>query len=95
MNFHLRSLLLACALLGLVGCNEPPAPRTGTPAASVPFGSLPEPVDDLRRRLADPGVDGLTTHFVANDDGELLLLEIDPAKFDPVLIGAPRIWNVG
>lgn len=90
MKLHTRALLLACVLLGQAGCDEPPAPRTGTPAASVPFGSLPEPVDDLRRRLADPGVDGLTTHFVASGDGELLLLEFDPAKFDPILIGAPR-----
>lgn len=90
MNSIPRSFLLAWAVLGLFGCDEPPANGTRPPAASVPFGSLPESADDLRRRLADPGVDGLTTHFVGSDDDELLLLELDPATFDPVLIGAPR-----
>jgi hypothetical protein len=47
-------------------------------------------VDDLRRHLANPGVDGLTTHFVGGDNNGLLLLELDPAKFEPVLIGVPR-----
>jgi hypothetical protein len=90
MKFDPRSLLLTWAVLGLFGCDEPPANRAGIPATSVPFGSLPEPADDLRRRLADPGVDGLTTHFVGSDNDELLLLELDPARFDPVLIGVPR-----
>lgn len=90
MKFDPRSLLMALAVLGLLGCDEPPADRAGTPATSVPFGSLPEPADDLRRRLADPEVDGLTVHFVGSEDHELLLLEIDAARFDPVLIGLPR-----
>jgi hypothetical protein len=90
MKFDPRSLLLAWAVLGLFGCDEPPANRAGTPATSVPFGSLPEPADDLRGLLADPGIDGLTTHFVGAGDAELLLLELDSAKFDPVLIGVPR-----
>jgi len=89
-KFDPRPLLLMWALSGLVGCDEPPANRSGAPAASMPFGSLPEPADDLRRRLADPEIDGLTTHFVASDADELLLVELDPAKFDPMLIGAPR-----
>lgn len=90
MKFDSRSLLLIWAALGLFGCAEPPANRAGIPASSVPFGSLPESSVDLRRRLADPGVDGLSTHFVGGGDDELLLLELDPAKFDPVLIGLPR-----
>ncbi|MEQ8859159.1 MAG: hypothetical protein RIC56_10950 [Pseudomonadales bacterium] len=90
MKFDPGSLLLAWVMLGLLGCGEPPANRAGTPASSVPFGSLPEPSDDLRRRLANPGVDGLTSHFVGGGNDELLLVELDPAKFDPVLIGVPR-----
>lgn len=89
-KFDPRSLLLTWAVLGLFGCDEPPANRTGTPAASVPFGSLPEPVNDLRRRLANPDIDGLTTHFAGSGDDELLLVELNPAKFEPVLIGVPR-----
>lgn len=85
-----RLLLLSWVLLGLSGCDEPPANRADSPAASVPFGALPEPVDDLRGRLADPEVDGLETHFVGDGDDQLLLLELDPAAFDPVLIGLPR-----
>lgn len=95
MKFDPRSLLLAWAALGLFGCDQAPASRTGTPATHVPFGSLPEPADDPRRRLADPGVDGLTTHFAGGDNDELLLLELDSAKFDPVLIGMPRVGISG
>lgn len=90
MKVDPRSLLLTWAVLGLFACSEPPANRPGTPAASVPFGSLPEPAGDLRQRLANPGVDGLTTHFVGTGEDELLLLELDSAKFEPVLIGMPR-----
>lgn len=90
MKLDLQTLLLACVVLILCGCEQPPANRASTPATSVPFGSLPEPVSDLRSRLAAPGVDGLTTHVVGSDDDELLLLEIDPAKFQPILIGLPR-----
>lgn len=85
-----RTLLLALAVLGLLGCEEPPANRPGTPAVSVPFGSLPEPMENLRDRLADSGVTGLTTHFVGKGDDELLLIELDPAQFEPLLIGTPR-----
>lgn len=90
MKLDPRTLLLACTALILCGCEQPPANRANTPATSVPFGSLPESANDLRSRLAAPGVDGLTTHFVGSDDDELLLLEIDPAKFHPILIGLPR-----
>lgn len=90
MNFDPRLLLVAWTLLGLFGCSEPPAREADAPASSVPFGSRPESVDDLRARLADPGVDGITTHFVGDGDDELLLVEIDPAMLDPVLIGTPR-----
>ena len=90
MKLDPRPLLMAWAALGLFACSEPPADLAGEPASSVPFGSLPEPSADLRSRLADPGIDGITTHFVAAGDAELLLLELDPAKFEPVLIGAPR-----
>ncbi len=84
-------LLMVCAVLGLSGCDEPPAvTRSSAPAVSLPFGSLPEPVADLRQRLADPGIDGLTTHMIGDGNEELLLLELDPAKFEPVLIGMPR-----
>jgi hypothetical protein len=90
MKVDPRSLLLAWAVLGLFGCDEAPANRPGTPATSVPFGSYPDPVRNLRDRLAHPGVDGLTTHFVGGDEDGLLLLELDPAKFEPILIGVPR-----
>ncbi len=90
MKFEPRLLLLTLAVSGLFGCDEPPANRPGKPATSVPFGSLPEPVGNLRRRLATPGIDGLTTHFVGGDEDELLLLELDPARFEPMLIGMPR-----
>jgi len=90
MKVDLRSLFLAWAVLGLFGCYEAPENRPGTPAASVPFGSFPESADDLRGRLANPEVDGLTTHFVDGGDDELLLFELDTAKFEPVLIGIPR-----
>jgi len=90
MSLDPRVLLLAALLFGLPGCDEPPASRADGPATSVPFGSLPEPVDGLRQRLADPGVAGLTTHFVGDSGDELLLVELDPTAFDPVLIGLPR-----
>lgn len=90
MKVDPRSLLLTFAVLGLFGCDDPPANRPGTPAASVPFGSLPEPAGDLRLRLTSPGVDGLTTHFVGSGDDELLLVELDPARFEPTLIGVPQ-----
>lgn len=84
-----RSILLAWALVVLFGCDEPPADRPGAPAVSVPFGSLPASTGDLRRRLSDPEIDGLTTHFVGSGEDELLLLELDPAKFEPILMGMP------
>jgi hypothetical protein len=90
MKVDPRSLLLLWAVLGLFGCDEPPASRSGTPASSVPFGSFPEPAGDLRQRLANPGVEGLTTHFTGEGEDELLLVELDPAKFEPVLVGTPR-----
>lgn len=90
MKLDPRALLLTGALLGLFGCDDPPRSRAATPATSVPFGSLPEPADDPRRHLEDQGVDGLTTHFVGTGDDELLLLELDSGKFDPLLIGLPR-----
>jgi len=90
MKLDPRPLLLTWVLFALFGCDDPPAHPSDRPAASVPFGSLPEPVDDLRRRLADPNADGLVTHFVGDDDDELLLVELDPARFAPVLIGLPR-----
>jgi len=90
MKVALRSLLLTSAVLALFGCGDPPAKRPGTPADSVPFGSLPEPAGDVRAKLTDPGIDGLTTHFVGSGNDELLLLELDPASFEPVLIGMPR-----
>jgi hypothetical protein len=90
MKVDPRLFLLTWAVLGLSGCDEPPANRPGTPATSVPFGSLPEPAGDLRHRLARPGIDGITTHFVGGDEHELLLVELDPPKFEPVLIGMPR-----
>jgi len=90
MKVDLRGLLLTWALLGLFGCEESPANRSGTPATSVPFGSLPGPAGDLRHRIANPGLDGLTTHFAGRGDDELLLIELDNEKFEPVLIGNPR-----
>ncbi|MGE0622096.1 MAG: hypothetical protein AB7I04_00740 [Pseudomonadales bacterium] len=44
----------------------------------------------MRDQLTDPRVRGLITHFVGSGDDELLLLELDPAAFEPVLIGTPR-----
>ncbi len=85
-----RLLLLTWAVLGLFGCDEAPANRPGTPATSVPFGTVPEAAGDPRLMLASPAIDGLTTHFVGSGEDELLLLELDPAKFEPVLIGMPR-----
>jgi hypothetical protein len=90
MKVDPRSLFLAWAVLGLFGCSESTVNRPSTPAASVPFGSLPESAGDLRGRLARPEVDGLTTHFAGRGEDELLLFELDPAKFEPILIGMPR-----
>jgi len=90
MKVDPRLLLLTWAVLGLCACEKPPANRGGTPATSVPFGSLPKQADDLRGRLANPGIDGLTTHFVGSGEDELLLLELDSGKFEPILIGMPR-----
>lgn len=85
-----RPLVLLWVLIGLPGCDEPPANRADTPAADVPFGVLPESADDPRNHLADSQVEGLAIHFVGAGDDELMLLELDPAVFDPVLIGLPR-----
>lgn len=87
-----RARLLAVVLLGLCGaCDDGSAgKRLRTPATSVPFGSFPESGDDLRSRLADPGIDGLKTHFVGSGDDELLLIELDAATFDPALVGEPQ-----
>jgi hypothetical protein len=90
MKVDPKTLLLACVLLGFFGCDEPPVKRPGTPATSVPFGSLPEPAGDLRSRLTEHGIEGLKTHITGDDEDELLLLELDPAKFEPILIGMPR-----
>lgn len=90
MKVHARTLLLTWAVLGLFACGEPPANRPGAPAVSVPFGSFPKPTGDLRSLLANPGIDGLTTHFAGSDDDELLLLELDPRKFEPILVGMPQ-----
>ncbi len=90
MKVDPRLLLLTWAVLGLLGCEEPRANRPGAPATSVPFGSFPEQAGNLRGLLADPGIDGITTHFVGSGEDELLLLELDPTRFEPVLIGMPR-----
>lgn len=90
MKVDPRLLLLTWAVLGLSACDEPPASRSGTPATSVPFGSIPKQAGDPRHLLTNPGIDGLTTHLVGSSEDELLLLELDPAKFEPILIGMPR-----
>ena len=85
-----RSLLLFWAVLVLVGCEEPPENRPGAPAVSVPYGSIPETARDWRDHLAEPGIEGITPHFVGKDADELLLIELEPATFEPVLIGMPK-----
>ncbi len=90
MKTATRSLLLAWALLGLLGCEEQPPNRPGAPAAEVPFGSIPETAGDPRGRLAEPGIEGLSSHLVGDGEDELLLVELEPAQFEPVLIGMPK-----
>ena len=89
MKLATRLLLLAWAVLALMGCEEPPQNRPGAPAVSVPYGSIPESPRDWRDHLAQPGSTGITTHFVGDEEDELLLIELEPASFEPVLIGMP------
>ena len=56
---------------------------------SVPYGSIPETSAEWRDHLAEPGIEGITAHFVGNDGNQLLLIELEPAKFEPVLIAKP------
>ncbi len=96
MTGRLRSFfvcLIAClfGLLTAAGCEQPSSPPNG-PATAVPAGFLPATTlaDNWHETLNGELPAGLSSQVVGDGADSLLLFEIDPGRFDPVLLTSPR-----
>jgi hypothetical protein len=95
MNKSYRRRLLAPTLLlfGLLaGCDQaqPPSAATNGPATRVPSSGLPQAGAENENPAVELNRPGLSAKIIGNGDDALLLLEIDPTRLEPVLIGSPK-----
>ena len=86
-------LLLILVLIGLVaGCNDAQTPNATAkgPATQVPSSGIEHAGGKAGETLLDVDRPGLSAQVIGSGNGALLVLEIDPALMEPVLIGMPR-----
>ncbi|XOV82316.1 MAG: hypothetical protein ACFHXK_15815 [bacterium] len=80
------ALICLCLSLGGCGAEQPDDGNSG--AVELVVGSLPP----SERDITDPEswqAQGLKAHYVTDSDTRLLVLELDPTRFDPALVAAP------
>ncbi len=86
-------LLLMVVLIGLIpGCNDAQSPNAtaNSPATRVPSSGIEQAGSKTGETQLDLDRPGLSAQVIGSGDGALLVLEIDPALMEPVLIGMPR-----
>jgi len=75
--------------MGLAGCGaEQPVDRNSGALALI-SGTLPPTEQDVTEHSYWQA-DGLRAHEVTSADGRLLVLELDPAYFEPAIVAAPQ-----
>jgi len=82
---------LLCASL-MTSCTDTPAGGASVatfPAENLPSGVQPDGrLGDFRSALSEPLATGLRAIIIDQEGHPLLLLELDPQRFEPVFIGA-------
>ena len=87
----IRALLLVLLTIFLVACDgADPATESNLPSVDMPFGSIPASTLELRELVRAMHTTGIRAEFVGDAEDELLVLDIDAAQMEPVLLGQPN-----